>query len=306
MSIGSYPEQRTWAFQWPLWGRWKRQLHHWAQLFLLLRSWAVFPLCRQAATLANIHPPLHVECNCPSNPRVGLVVLIDPFQLRISDSMILIAVMGWCQCSITAFMTLLRGAQQQDKSHTLEQGKWGFAVNVIRHWRKLPREDVESPSLEILKNGRDPEQPNLALHYAEGWTLDLLGMTPLGHPKWFCFLTCRFSLLKSLLLHELENKKSALPAVPICPFPFLVKLLHVCRCQKRCSHWVYKTQTLGSVTHIAGEFKGTILCLLLPFLIPSSTKMKAMPVPELPYLRPAFWKSTAWRFWLHAERCIVH
>lgn len=64
--------------------------------------------------------------------------------------------------SITTLMTLLRGGQKLDKSHTLEQGKLVFTVNVVRHWSKLPRKDVESPSLEILKSGQDPEQPHLA------------------------------------------------------------------------------------------------------------------------------------------------
>lgn len=47
----------------------------------------------------------------------------------------------------------------------------------------------------------------LALHWAEGWTRDLPGVTSLGHLKWFCFPMWRFSLLESLLLHELKKKK---------------------------------------------------------------------------------------------------
>ena len=35
-------------------------------------------------------------------------------------------------------------------------------MKVVKHWSKFPREDVESPSLEILKTGQDPEQPDLA------------------------------------------------------------------------------------------------------------------------------------------------
>lgn len=59
---------------------------------------AVFPLCRQAAcTLAKIHPPLQVECDCPSNPRVGLGG--PHWSLPTEDILILIPVMGWCQCS---------------------------------------------------------------------------------------------------------------------------------------------------------------------------------------------------------------
>lgn len=51
-------------------------------------------------------------------------------------------------------MTRLRAAQQQDKRQQPHTG--------TRETSKIPREDVEPSSLQILKTGQDPAQPDLS------------------------------------------------------------------------------------------------------------------------------------------------
>jgi len=62
---------------------------------------------------------------------------------------------GWVQ-------TLFSGAQQQDKGHKLKHRKFRlnmrknfFPLSVMECWNRLPREAVESPSLEIFKTHLD-------------------------------------------------------------------------------------------------------------------------------------------------------
>lgn len=64
---------------------------------------------------------------------------------------------AWCQA-------LFSGAQQQDKNndHKLNHKKFHlnmrkkfFTLRIAKHWNRLPRQVVESPSLEILKTHQD-------------------------------------------------------------------------------------------------------------------------------------------------------
>ena len=65
--------------------------------------------------------------------------------------------------------------------HKLEHGKFClnirknfFPLNVMEHWNRLPREVVESPSLEIFKTLLDEVLCNLLwviLLQQEGWTI---------------------------------------------------------------------------------------------------------------------------------------
>ena len=47
------------------------------------------------------------------------------------------------------------GRNLKHKRIPLNSRKHFFAVRVIKHWHRLPREAVESPSLEILKSHLD-------------------------------------------------------------------------------------------------------------------------------------------------------
>jgi len=56
----------------------------------------------------------------------------------------------------------------RENSFKLEEGRFRLdikkkllTVEVVRHWNRLPREDVDAPSLEALKARRDGALSNL-------------------------------------------------------------------------------------------------------------------------------------------------
>lgn len=91
-------------------------------------------------------------------------------------------------------MTLLRGAQPQDKRQQPHTGtrEMSFYREGGQALDKFPQEDVEFPSLEILRTGQDPEQPDLTTLQRVGLET-LPGGTSLGHLQWLYVRVWRFS-----------------------------------------------------------------------------------------------------------------
>lgn len=67
------------------------------------------------------------------------------------------------------------GFELKESRFTLDSGKKLFAVRMVRHWNRLPRETVDAPSLEMSKAKLDnSEQPGLR----EGVPADGRGLEP--------------------------------------------------------------------------------------------------------------------------------
>ncbi|KFO58246.1 hypothetical protein N302_10440, partial [Corvus brachyrhynchos] len=53
------------------------------------------------------------------------------------------------------------GLKLKEGRFRLDMRKKFFTVSVVRHWNKLPREAVDSPSLEVFKARLDGALSNL-------------------------------------------------------------------------------------------------------------------------------------------------
>jgi len=69
---------------------------------------------------------------------------------------------GDCSKSGLGLFSLVRGNRTRGNGRKLHQGKFRldirknlFTQRVVKHWNRLPREMVESPSLDVSKNHLD-------------------------------------------------------------------------------------------------------------------------------------------------------
>lgn len=63
---------------------------------------------------------------------------------------------GGCKEEVASFFPVMPSARTRGHGHTLIHiRKYFFPVMVITGWHRLPREAVESPSLEVFKSSQD-------------------------------------------------------------------------------------------------------------------------------------------------------
>ncbi|KAK4828399.1 hypothetical protein QYF61_026153 [Mycteria americana] len=80
------------------------------------------------------------------------------------------------------------GHQLKHRRFPLNTRKHFVTVRVTKHWHRLPREVVESPSLEIRRNHLDTVLVNLLVEPACGLSLDSQQDVPGSHSIQGCFL----------------------------------------------------------------------------------------------------------------------
>ena len=85
------------------------------------------------------------------------------------------------------------GNRARENGHKLEHKKFHtnmqknfFAVRVMEHWNRLPRESVEPPSLEIFKTHLDTHLRNLMWEACFGRGLDSVISGDPFQPLQFC------------------------------------------------------------------------------------------------------------------------
>lgn len=172
--------------------------------------------------------------------------------------------------------------------------KMVFTKQMVKCWSKFPRDNVESPSLEILNTVRGPELcarwpclegwtgiygcpiqaelfyysvilwPMETSHFLKRWLKARQGTsrasgTPVcfhGEVHPFCWSLCPSMSWK--------KKKRSLPALLICPSLFPAKLFCVSRSafQRRCNH------SLQSKLWISDSYFGEVGEVVLPLLLP--------------------------------------